>query len=742
MRPITLLSLASLFVIPSYAQSAPEVDSNVVLHVSIATDRHEFHVGEAIPLQLSFSSAVTDRYEVNMARYDRSGRMDYEHFSVSPETGAVDPLANYPGGLGGGLTSFQFLTLTPWTITLYLNEWVRFTRSGVYRLTLTSDRVHVRDPENPTGARPVTARSNVITLKIIRSTPAWQDHIFAKTRAVLDQSPPTRPQDLEQYTNSRREALETLRFLGTPEATRELATRMRGERSDGLDFICMLGLISSPEREAARAALAEALADPDHPISSDFISTLRTIHSESDDSGEHPPGNDQHALEALIAALPTKRGKALAVSLATAVNEAWNGAPLSKQTTEELVQQLISMFDLLSQEDQTMLLSAHWDKVAGPAMLPIVRRYAQVYRDFPDMHAADAYESLQLSAWALRRWYDLDPSGARSAVIGEITRPRPRYDARVLGILPDATLPEADSALAQHFVATDDFEGSAHLASLIARYATDAILPQVLEKSDPLIGQSACDIQNPILAYVLRVSPALARPRLEDAIAARGKDFSGCNRELFQVVSNIHYDPLLETLGIHSLEDPDPQVAETAATMLGTFGSAAAESALWKRYTSWSAEWAGRESELNIMFSDQGSGDRIHELGLGQNLVQALATGRSWLLDLNKLQRLSQLTQVKRLREQLDRWIESWEGAPLTIAFSHSSAPFRFESRLAQYELHSMDALKAKTSQFPPGTHFFLSTPPSEANDEILQELRAFLTSKGLVVAGVKRSDY
>ena len=59
-----------------------------------------------------------------------------------------------------------------------------------------------------------------------------------------------------------------------------LAKRMRGEDSGGLDSICMLGLISSPEREAARGALERELVDPDHPISSDFLYTLRTINSD------------------------------------------------------------------------------------------------------------------------------------------------------------------------------------------------------------------------------------------------------------------------------------------------------------------------------------------------------------------------------------------------------------------------------------------------------------------------------
>jgi len=66
---------------------------------------------------------------VNMAQYDRSGRMNYEHFDVSPAGGTVDPLPTHIGSLGG-LTNYRFLTSDPWTIKLNLNEWIRFTRPG------------------------------------------------------------------------------------------------------------------------------------------------------------------------------------------------------------------------------------------------------------------------------------------------------------------------------------------------------------------------------------------------------------------------------------------------------------------------------------------------------------------------------------------------------------------------------------------------------------------------------------
>src|SRR5215204_6216047 len=106
MRLLAFLLLVGVAIGQTYAQSTPPVEPNVVLKVSIANDPREFRIGETIPLQLSFSSTVKDHYELNMAQYDRSGRMDYEHFNISPSQGAVDPLVTR-SWVRGGLTSFQ-----------------------------------------------------------------------------------------------------------------------------------------------------------------------------------------------------------------------------------------------------------------------------------------------------------------------------------------------------------------------------------------------------------------------------------------------------------------------------------------------------------------------------------------------------------------------------------------------------------------------------------------------------------
>src|SRR5260370_25942135 len=53
----------------------------------------QFHVGEAIPIELLFSSSTPNTFSMSTRSYDRSGRLDEEKFHATPE--ARDPLHNY-----------------------------------------------------------------------------------------------------------------------------------------------------------------------------------------------------------------------------------------------------------------------------------------------------------------------------------------------------------------------------------------------------------------------------------------------------------------------------------------------------------------------------------------------------------------------------------------------------------------------------------------------------------------------
>lgn len=732
-RPMIALPVLLFFASIAAAQSTPQVDDDVILEISLASKTQKaFRIGETIPLNVSFRTQIRNHYELNMAQYDRSGRMSYERFVISPAEGAVDPLPAYTSSMGG-ITNHQYLKSEAWVIGLNLNEWIRFERPGEYRLRVFSNRVGIHSPDSLFGA-PVTARSNEIRIDIIAATPEWQKQMLDDAVKTLEAPRLSRPGMILDDNGSRRKAAETLRFLGTAGAVKEMVKRLRADDPDGLQFVYQLGIISSSQREAASNAVDDALADPDRPIDGSFLYIMRAL---DDASPKDWKLARRVALERLLGVLPNKRGKALTISLGSAVSEAWDGQDLPKELMDRLVNQLFAAFDQLPLNEQNILLDSRWEKIKSPALVPLLKRRAELFQDFPEMRESKAYDSLQLSASALLRWYEMDPDGARPAIINEIMRPRPRYNARVLGVLPDETLPEVDAALAEHFLASEDLDAGDNLASLIERYASEAILPQIVEKLDGHNGRWACAIQEPILAYVLRVNPAIARPRIEKAVAARGKEYSACNRALFSAVAPLHYDPILEELAIRSLNDPDPEVAISAAAMLGRHGSPAAESALWERYGSWCARWAGHESQLKASTID-GLGEGFYQRALGETLMRALATGQSWLSDKAYLQRLSRLTTVPTIREELERDLKAWDGPAFSIDVQITSR--YFSGRVAQYELQSMDNLKNKLGQFPSGSKFVFGNGPgaSPAVDRSIAEVRDFLKSQGMVVDELK----
>ena len=153
----------------SRAQQAPPL-----LQLEASTTQSAFHIGERIPLTLTFSAADTNRYEITSSSSNRQGCVDYEDFEVTPNEGWADHLATYYGGGCGGsfLSSLGLLSAKPTIVQHDLNEWVRFDQPGVYRLTVISHRVD--EPSSPSKAgNRFSLKSNSIELHIIPATPEW-----------------------------------------------------------------------------------------------------------------------------------------------------------------------------------------------------------------------------------------------------------------------------------------------------------------------------------------------------------------------------------------------------------------------------------------------------------------------------------------------------------------------------------------------------------------------------------------
>jgi hypothetical protein len=706
------------------APLAAQTEPPVRLKLECAKSPCTFHMGEVIPLELAFTSSVAKRYQINTAQYSDS-RMNGDTFEVTPRDGVRDPLQNYVvfgGAAGSMLMTFQYLSAQPVNIKVTLNEAVRFDRPGSYRLRATSTRVS--DTSVTTGGmgKGVAVNSNQIELEILPAEPDWQQRELRRIVQSLSQP---------QHTN---EPLTALRFLGTEEAARELARRL-GAATQLDEYPCMFGLIGSPHSDAGLAEMNVLLRDADFPVTATFLRTMAYLSLRAGDAPEVLEKQFDENLEsnraALAAALASKRGKAMAVSAETALDGLAPNAPESLR--KALAQQLQRNFDALPAESQANWLRYRWDQIKDPAWIPVLQKVATAYEDFSQPRALLAYQSLQASGAALRRWYELDPEGARSAVIAEIVRAKPRYGADVLGMLKDESLPEVEPALVESLAQTDNFEVESNILALLERYGTGAALGELIGSRAELVGKWACTPQEHFLGYVLKFDPVSARPLIERAIEARGTGSNACRHNLLVDLGAKHAGPLLEELALKALHDSDAEVAGNAALYLERYGSETAEQPLWTRYIAWSRQWLGREKELRITFG-AGQNPNTWEANLGQALARALVQGNGWLCDEARLQRILELAVGEHVRSVAEKARISIPDRSIHFLRGQPDQPAWFF--LAQYDQITLDQLHKKLAQYPPGTQFHWAESGQPASAEEKQALRD--VSAAVAQAGMK----
>jgi len=89
MKPLRLIFAVLIFASALFAQN----ESGVSLTIRFADGTSRFHVGEIIPIELSFKASIPGAYDMEMRNYDRSGRLNIEAFHVTPP--GRDPLERY-----------------------------------------------------------------------------------------------------------------------------------------------------------------------------------------------------------------------------------------------------------------------------------------------------------------------------------------------------------------------------------------------------------------------------------------------------------------------------------------------------------------------------------------------------------------------------------------------------------------------------------------------------------------------
>jgi hypothetical protein len=582
---------------PSAQSSTTPVTASVVVH--LPAGKSTYRVGEEIPLELEFRGTGDKDYNFWTGICGFFGHaLSHEMVAVTPSDGIDDPQTASPcGGIGGSCPgSWHPLDGTPLVIQVSLNDAVRFTRPGTYRVIVTSTRLE-RYSSQPA---PVLT-SAPVDLTIVPMDEAWAAADVKTASDLVDHG------GLADVTHG----AALLRYLGTEAAARALVERFGAIAK--VDWSIGDALIASPHR-ALIVAQMEARVDAGTSLDARFLPTMAELRVLLDMPPSPGDCAARSSREKVVQAGYNARWRA-ALGPATVATLGAELAQFQGNPSPDLRQEIAAdleqhpteaaeAFVALQPSTQQILLDPTfgWAYVNRPWILPALRQTylawhaSPMQNDFPGV-----------GDFALRRLYELAPDEARPLILAEIRTGEHgiRYDA--LAILPDQSLPDLDAPLQARYASpTTDPRNvdRGTTAWLMARYGSPALLPFVTE----VVSQRApiCVVESGLMAYFLKYNPDAAMERLDPTLDRRNM----C-RDPLPLLAARHWDDRVETVVLAQLMDADVGRASGAAGLLGSYGSGAVKQPLLDRLEKWSAAWQGRAAELVALSSTSTSPARI-----------------------------------------------------------------------------------------------------------------------------------
>lgn len=696
MRPLLLACAFLILASPLF----PQGETGPSLTIRFVDGTSRFHVGEVIPVELSFKAAVPEAYDMNTRNYDRSGRLDLEQFHVTPP--GRDPLQSYYSmgpGIGGGLGSSRVLSSEPEIMREDLNEWVALDKPGHYSVYVTSGRVGRRTPDK---AEPVELRSNSLDFDVVPADPAWQQQTLSTASATLNMGSSTEAEKAG--------ALRVLRFLDTPASVHELVFRL-GTRGDRNGWNEIAGLAGSRYQSLVVKELEKQMSAPDVALTADYLYILAKLklQLEHDTLPPYPQkdpeqqkiwsermraretslkGLQDSLYEKTLLLVASKQGEAKAETVQTLLLRPYSGAGDVKPFAGLRPGEVAAAFLNLSQDQQRNLLMSFWERLKDQAMTAPLKSVAQQQNMNHQM----------LRDLALRRLYDLDPSEATPVFLDEIKHPHLdngmfTVKADTLGLLPMETLPQFDEMLVTRIEDKNSRTRSLD-AGLIGRYSTKEILPRVKGVFETASGGWDCVSEDGFAVYFLRVDVDYGLKRLEQ------KPPTTCMTNALRAITKMQLWGKVEPAIIARLNDPQLNWARAAAETLAKYGSKQAERALWDRLRKFHEQWSERGNELSMR---PGLPKDAHEaVGFQFGLVEAIGRAPAWLLTDDEVTDLENLT-LGQERDNVKQW--HWTSS---VNVNVSFFDDQITASMNQYTATDLASLKAKLAQYPNGTKLLL----------------------------------
>ena len=750
-----MLALA-LCVSPALAQKA-EVSEPSDLRVDFRSSdpANRFQVGEVIRIEVSMSSTTANRYlePCTLFRESNFGFSQCRFFSgwsfeILPEGGWVDYTKEFGGPQTFGGPTFEvpvrYLTKEPVVSFYVVTNRFRFDHPGEYKLRLSVD-VGFDDEKTKGQEKPHSLTvTRELPLQIVPAEIGWQREIVRKGVEAYSAPPPRATNPPSQAFRDYQEAKLALCALGTPEAARVLAKAIRPS-----DYEALKCLERSPSLPAGIEEIERLLVDPDVGVTSALFSALVGLLNinESKTVGGLYLSQDvvDKEREALFAALPQKRGEAQVVSLATVLQypprtkaKGMDGA-YDLPFPPAVIEAAAANFDRLPRETQKLLLESGWDRIRSQQILPPVRQRAE-FGDGP----------------AVMRWLELDPASATEFIRKEIVRPQPRFSSFYLR-LPDGLQPAEERQVAANFAAfrsLNDDHDLVHSASLLHRYATKAALPTVLPFIDAKLTDWSCSIQVPVLAYLLKVAPEEAEPRVQRVLKSTRRN-QVCTSRVLTTLGLLEPGPVLAKIAMEQIEGGGTSAAD-GAFYLAQYAPAEWKPKIWKQLEIWQKRVAASGAEKRIN-NGQGSADDMAKTELVRGLIDAYEKAQGWVLhpdDEKRFRKLldeeagNQLACSFRCGATLSvgpgaaeyaiygRANNGRENERESMEYLNSSERLRYS--VNQYQCNNLGELKEKLQQFPAGSTFVFAYEFSARDRNELVEISDFLTGHGYKVKNLQ----
>jgi hypothetical protein len=727
----------------------PAASEPVDLQVQIrsGTGSNRFRIGEVIPLEVLLSSSTPNRYLEPCALF-RESNFGFPQcrffsrwsFSITPETGWLDYTKEYggPHTFGGPMFNVptHYLTTQPVIFSYVLTNRFRFDKPGEYTLHFQLD-LGADDEETKSQAHPHgTTVTREIVLQIVPADAEWQKEIVRLDTEAWFEPGPRETNPPSQSFLDYKQARLALCALGTPEAARVLAKAVLP--SYGESEKC---LQRSPSLSAGVEEMERLLVDPDIPVTSNFFSVLVRLNIEEFRRvGAFAPSQDivNTERDVLFIVLPRKRGDAQVESLSTVLRNplrtelTGGGEAFDLPFPPEVIDIAADNFDRLPQDTRELLLEDGWTRIRSPLMLPAVRKVAEA-GDGP----------------ALLRWRELDPAAATEFIRKELLRPQPRFSSYYLR-LPDASLSSQENQIAANFVAfatLNDDRDLVHSASLVHRYATGAVLPAVLPFIDTKLTEWPCSIQVPVLAFLLKVSPQQAAPRVERVLGIPRTEI--CTSRLLTTLGLLEPGAVLQRIAVAQVET-GTLAAVDGAIYLRHHAPPELKATMWKELEKWhqSLVLSGAEKRWN---SGGATSDDRAKHDLFMELTSAFESAQGWVLtpeDAKQLEALLDQETLKALRCRFQcggslsvgpgqrhftivgnphPTEEERDNARESMEYLNSTERLRY--RINQYGCADLKTLEDKLLQFPAGSTFgFNPEDFSERDRNELVEIGSFLS--------------